>query len=83
MESTTVEYPYVYCHCANNYRMNISKNVKGLHGSFPYKEIFSDVFKIIDILLTLPAGTASVKHSFSQMKVVRMRFRNRISNMVL
>ena len=44
-----------------------------------YKVIFPETFKLLDILLTLPVGTDSVEHSFSQMKIVKKRIRNRIS----
>ena len=45
-----------------------------------YKDIFPEMFKLLDILLTLPVGTASVECSFSQMKLVKTRLRNRITD---
>ena len=45
-----------------------------------YKDIFPEMFKLLDILLTLPVGTASVERSFSQMKLVKTRLRNRITD---
>ena len=45
-----------------------------------YKEIFPEMLKLLDILLSLPVGTASVERSFSQMKLVKTRLRNRITD---
>ena len=45
-----------------------------------YKDLFPEMFKLLDILLTLPVGTASVERSFSQMKLVKTRLRNRITD---
>ena len=44
---------------------------------------FPDIFKLINILLTLPLGTATVEHSFSQMKLIKTRLRSRISDVNL
>ena len=41
---------------------------------------FPEMSKLLDILPTLPVGTASVERSFSQMKLVKTRFRNRITD---
>ncbi len=45
-----------------------------------YPDIFPEVFKLINILLTLPVGTATVKRSFSQLKLVKTRLRSQISD---
>ena len=45
-----------------------------------YKEIFPGMFMLLDILLSLPVGTASVERSFSQIKLVKKRLRNRITD---
>ena len=34
--------------------------------SSAYKEVFPEMFKLLDILLSLPVGTASVERLFSQ-----------------
>ena len=41
------------------------------------------MFKLLNILLTLPVGTATVERSFSQMKLVKTRLRNRVSDINL
>ena len=37
-----------------------------------YADIFPETFKVIQILLTLPVGTATVERSFSQMKMIKL-----------
>ena len=37
----------------------------------------------MNILLTLPIGTASVERSFSQMKMIETRLRNRLTDVTL
>ena len=39
--------------------------------------------KIIEYHMTLPIGTASVERSFSQMKLIKTRLRNRLSDLSL
>ena len=48
-----------------------------------YTDIFPELFKLLDILLALPVGTATVERSFSQMKLVKSRLRNRINDINL
>ena len=45
-----------------------------------YVGIFPEMFKLIQIILCLPVGTATVERSFSQMKMVKTRLRNRLSD---
>ncbi len=45
-----------------------------------YTDIFPEIFKLLNILLTLPVGTATVERSFSQMKLIKTRLRSRISD---
>ena len=45
-----------------------------------YADIFPEIIKLLNILLVLPLGTASVKGSFSQMKLVKTRLRTRIND---
>ena len=44
---------------------------------FPYFSV------IANICLSIPVGTASVERSFSQMKMIKTRFRNRLGEMSL
>ena len=48
-----------------------------------YTDIFPEIFKLLNILLTLAVGTATVERSFSQMKLVKTRLRNRVSDINL
>ena len=50
-----------------------------------YATIFPNIFELLDILLTLPVGTATctVECSFSQMKMVKTRLRSRLSDVNL
>ena len=41
------------------------------------------IFNLLDILVTLHFGTATVECSFSQMKMVKTRLRSRLSNVNL
>ena len=45
-----------------------------------YGGIFPEVFKLINIMLTLPVGTATVEMSFSQMKMIKTRLRNHLND---
>ena len=47
-------------------------------GSDAYTDIFPEIFKLLNILLTLSVGTATVERSFSQMKLVKTRLRSKI-----
>lgn len=44
------------------------------------QEFFLEIFNLIDIMLALPVGTATAERSFSQMKLIKTRLRNRISD---
>ena len=45
-----------------------------------YTDIFPVIIKLLNILLVLRVGTASVEGSFSQMKLVKTRLRTRIND---
>ena len=45
-----------------------------------YRGIFPHTFKLIYILLSMPIGTATVERSFSEMKMIKTRLRNRLSD---
>ena len=51
-----------------------------MEGSGAYTELFPEIFKLLDMLLALPVGTATVEQSFSQMKLVKTRPRSGISD---
>ena len=46
---------------------------KEMESGSSYSNIFLETFKLMNILLTLPIGTASVERSFSQMKMIKTR----------
>ena len=48
-----------------------------------YKSIFPQMFSLMNILLAIPMSTATVERSFSQMKLVKNRLRNRLSDVSL
>ena len=45
-----------------------------------YTGIFPEIFKLLNIILVLPVGTASVERSFIHMKRIKTRLRNRLSD---
>lgn len=45
-----------------------------------YSGLFPEMFKLLNIILVLPVGTASVERSFSQMKQIKTRLRNRFND---
>ena len=48
-----------------------------------YTDIFPETFMLLDILLALPVGTATVEWSFSQIKLIKICLRSRISDVNL
>ena len=48
-----------------------------------YLSIFPQMFSLMNILLAIPMSTATVERSFSQMKLVKNRLRNRHSDVSL
>ncbi len=48
-----------------------------------YIDIFPEIFKLMNLILALLVGTASVERSFSKMKLIKNRLRNRISDSTL
>ena len=53
---------------------------QGIQKADAYGGIFPEMFKLINIMLTLPVGTAPVERSFSQMKMIKTRLRNRLND---
>ena len=51
-----------------------------IQSSDAYGGIFSEMFKLMNIILALPVGTATVERSFSQMKMIKTRLRNRLND---
>ncbi len=51
-----------------------------MESSDAYTEIFPAIFTLMNLILSLPVGTATVERTFSQMKLVKTRLRNRISD---
>ena len=54
-----------------------------MESSEAYADIFPAIFRLMDIILSLPVGTATVERSFSQMKLVKTRLRSRLSDNTL
>ncbi len=51
-----------------------------MRSSSAYTGVFTETFKLIDIILAFPIGTATAERSFSQMKLIKTRLRSRISD---
>ena len=49
---------------------------QGIQKADTYGGMFPEMFKLINIMLTLPVGTATVERSFSQMKMIKTRLHN-------
>ena len=56
---------------------------KEMESGSSYSNIFSETFELMNILLTLPIGIASVERSFSQMKMIKTKLRNRLTDVTL
>ena len=54
-----------------------------MQSSDSYKCIFLLSFKILNIILSIPVGTATVGRSFSQIEMTKTRLRNRLSDVNL
>ena len=48
-----------------------------------YATVFPNIFKLLDILLTLTVGTATTERSFSLLKMVKTRLRSRLNDVNL
>lgn len=59
---------------------HLQELLQEMTSSDAYTGIFPEIFKLIDIMLALPIGTATAERSFSQMKQIKTRLRNRISD---
>ena len=42
--------------------------------TYAYKGIFPQMFTLLDILMAMPIGTATVERSFSQMKLTKLDY---------
>ena len=48
-----------------------------------YSTMFPNIFKLLNLLLTWPVGTATVERSFRQVKMVKTRLRSRLNDVNL
>ena len=51
-----------------------------INKSHTYGGIFPETWKLLNITMALPVGTATVERSFSQMKLIKTRLRSRPSD---
>ena len=51
-----------------------------VEASGAYSSFFPEIFKLLNILLVLPVGTATVERSFSHMKQIKTRLCNRLND---
>lgn len=54
--------------------------LQSMQATEAYMGIFPQTFNLLSILLALPVGTATVERSFSEMKMIKIRLRNRLSD---
>ena len=54
--------------------------LQSMQATDAYKGIFPQTFTLLNIILAMPVGTATVERSFSQMKMIKTRLRNRLSD---
>ena len=47
-----------------------------MNKSHTYGGIFPEMWKLLNIAMALPVGTATVERSFSQMKLIKTRLRS-------
>ena len=45
-----------------------------------YEGVFPETWKLLNIMMALPVSTATVEITFSQMKLIKTRLRNRLSD---
>ena len=50
-----------------------------MNSSDAYLGIFPEIYTYMNIMMTLPVGTATAERSFSHMKMIKSRLRNRLS----
>ncbi len=71
-------------HCAQEQRKSLPCLKSEMESQSGYKDLFPETLTLktlkIDILLSLPVGTASVERSFSQMKLIKTRLRSRLND---
>ena len=53
---------------------------EAMQKSEAYKRIFPNTFSLFQILQVIPVGTATVERSFSDLKMIKTRLRNRLSD---
>ena len=51
-----------------------------MEASQTYGGIFPETWKLLNILMALPVGTASVERSFSEMKLIKSHLSSHVSN---
>ena len=51
-----------------------------MEASGAYTGVFPEMFKLLNIILALPVGTASVERFFSHMKQIKTTLRNRLND---
>ena len=62
----------------NQPREDIKEQLKELSTNFIMQTMFPNLSILANVFLTIPVGTASIERSFSHMKMVKSRLRNRL-----
>ena len=62
---------------------SMQKVLDEMNKSHTYGGIFPETWKLLNITMALPVGTAAVERSFNQMKLIKTRLRSRQSGLNL
>ena len=60
--------------------LSMSQLASAMFGCDAYRSIFAELFKLLEIILSLPVSTATVEGSFSKMKLIKTRLRSRLTD---
>lgn len=60
--------------------LTMQEVLQSMQATEVYQGIFPQTFNLVNILQAMPVGTATVERSFSQMKMVKTRLRNRLND---
>ena len=74
----TTEWKTFRRYITNQPREDIKEQLKELSTNSMMQTMFPNLSILANVCLTIPVGTASVERSFSHMKMVKSRLRNRL-----
>ena len=83
LDETMIEWKNYRCFLAQNPKEKITTQLQELATNDMMGAMYPSLKALVTICLTMPVTTASVKRSFSQMKLIKSRLRNRLSDLSL